>query len=927
MRSLIYIPACALLVISPLLTGVGGSKQHAMTAPGTSDALEATVDAAWSVLGPFPQQAREQHFLSPAFPFPAASLPPADEIGSNRTWPSALADGGEVGWGTVAMQEWEVDISYPDVRWKDIRSTGGWAALQHHSLLHTTVTIPPLIVPYQLELRLSQASFFCLLPRSVATPSTPHWHHANIYGLKHYPPTLLQIAASAEEQVYDLWVSADYEIRLFGDPLFSTGGDQPITHIGVDVALRAIRHGPEPLHAEDVTPEFVDGWAFGSAFGIGIRAGSVGVELDGVEVDGVSGPDIQFIIAYKSLDRKWSLAPLQTRIIPLRISQSGPIPAAVESIPFSISFSTPDRAHAYIVDVDIPIKHRRPWWTHKEHETLLSTYLLSGLPQAFVALPPLSPNPAGSVAAPVILGLHGAGVSLEFPFWPASVDRKEHNWAVFASGGTEWGSDWHGVSASDAWGTVASLRAFISTCKAGWQAFTPGDATVVIGHSNGGQGTWYLTSRFPDLVSASVPTSAWLTPPHYVPLTFSRSVHFVDSKLRGVLDAALMSDGNDLFLSNVQGVKNGVMAVHGGADENVPVWMTREAVGLARAWGADKVAYLEVPDKPHWWDDTFRSPRVSGFLSHVLAAPTFGPPAELPEKWTITAVNPAEMGTMFGWSIDELEQPGRLARLEVQRTWRDEDTVILDVKTTNVDSFTVGEVGHTTQLRINGGAVGALRRGVHRASEGSWKHMGLGPTVPMAPAAPISSIFVSSGPLTIVVPQSSEHAQLVGARLAHALFLYLRVDAEVITDAEVTPHDTTLKLLQGSKLSTENSIIIGGYENTLTRALLERKKSAFSFDSSHRLQLAGRTFAEPSTGVLFLHPHPGSDSAMALIMAGSDEAGLERALRALPLRTGVAVPQWLVVGEDADWMGMGGVDAAGWWTRSWGVSQEMSWFS
>ena len=46
-------------------------------------------------------------------------------------------------------------------------------------------------------------------------------------------------------------------------------------------------------------------------------------------------------------------------------------------------------------------------------------------------------------------------------------------------------------------------------------------------------------------------------------------------------------------------------------------------------------------------------------------------------------------------------------------------------------------------------------------------------------------------------------------------------------------------------------------------------------------------------------------------MFSESEAGLERALRLFPLRTGLAVPDWIVVGEGADSMGMGGVEAAG----------------
>ena len=42
-----------------------------------------------------------------------------------------------------------------------------------------------------------------------------------------------------------------------------------------------------------------------------------------------------------------------------------------------------------------------------------------------------------------------------------------------------------------------------------------------------------------------------------------------------------------------------------------------------------------------------------------------------------------------------------------------------------------------------------------------------------------------------------------------------------------------------------------------------------------------------------------------------DNSGIERAARLFPIRTGVAVPDWLLVGTEADDVGAGGVMGAG----------------
>lgn len=119
-----------------------------------------------------------------------------------------------------------------------------------------------------------------------------------------------------------------------------------------------------------------------------------------------------------------------------------------------------------------------------------------------------------------------------------------------------------------------------------------------MGHSNGGQGAWYLASRFPDrvlggktvvflvavpdsfissddsctgggvyqvaslytfnnvTVGSSLATSA--VPDSRVAV---RSAHFIDPALRAILETSLTPDNNDLFMSNIADIP--VLAVHG----------------------------------------------------------------------------------------------------------------------------------------------------------------------------------------------------------------------------------------------------------------------------------------------------------------------------------------------------------------------------
>jgi hypothetical protein len=64
-------------------------------------------------------------------------------------------------------------------------------------------------------------------------------------------------------------------------------------------------------------------------------------------------------------------------------------------------------------------------------------------------------------------------------------------------------------------------------------------------------------------------------------------------------------------------------------------------------------------------------------------------------------------------------------------------------------------------------------------------------------------------------------------------------------------------------------------------------------------------------GLLFLVKRTSNTANTALFLQSSDPGGLERVLRLFPIRTGVLVPDWLVVDERVDRIGAGGAEGAG----------------
>lgn len=69
----------------------------------------------------------------------------------------------------------------------------------------------------------------------------------------------------------------------------------------------------------------------------------------------------------------------------------------------------------------------------------------------------------------------------------------------------------------------------------------------------------------------------------------------------------------------------------------------------------------------------------------------------------------------------------------------------------------------------------------------------------------------------------------------------------------------------------------------------------------------------PPAALIYSLPHPNPPNRSFILTGSSCPEGIERAGRLLPVRTGTALPEWVVLGRRADRFaaGAGGVVAAG----------------
>jgi hypothetical protein len=157
-------------------------------------------------------------------------------------------------------------------------------------------------------------------------------------------------------------------------------------------------------------------------------------------------------------------------------------------------------------------------------------------------------------------------------------------------------------------------------------------------------------------------------------------------------------------------------------------------------------------------------------------------------------------------------------------------------------------------------------------------------------------------------------------RIAHTLHIYHRLDSTIIAE-------DALAESRSASWDSGNIVIIGRPSSKFVTHLLRQREGPVRIVDSV-VHVLHRKFNRPGqgialscsyisaeqggfTGIMFTYPHPSRKETLILIMLYCDFPGLERVARLFPFRTGVAAPDWVVIGERSDMFGAAGVDAAG----------------
>ncbi|KAJ3218634.1 hypothetical protein HDU67_004687 [Dinochytrium kinnereticum] len=601
------------------------------------------------------------------------------------------------------------------------------------------------------------------------------------------------------------------------------------------------------------------------------------------------------------------LGPGQVYPLPVEVHLDDKVP---EYIDLTLQMINLDSFETFNVSAGRFFLKRRKWG-----DAYKLTFIdYDGSVQYAMARPPkkacsLGPKPS----CPVVLALHGAGVEAASPFWTDAYRRQDYAWLLFPTGRTPWGFDWHGPS----YRNVEMALVYLSHMHG-----VPIDLqqSLAIDENR--------------IVYTAIPASGYLKIQFYTPYYMRVGDAYADPLFRGIMESSIAENDIDMYAANMAGVP--ILARTGGNDDNVPPLNTRRLVRLVNEWNRNptSVNISEVPGQGHWFEGVVNDDTLQNFLDKYINPENNPglPHPPLPEAFTLSTLNPASSGSKGSIRILQLEVPYRLASIRVHRDgnkwmlnttnvrrfgWAKDDRVKIDSWSIDGTDFPEPPKIGPSYLREDGEtewkvATDLLWISVERYSS------------TYGPASQILThqflIVIPSNPTVIDISVYRKAAQ----NLAASWYLFGRGGTQIIRDVDV----------RDGLSAKYHMIVLGGPKDNVFTKRREGEGGAImvQFLESGGVQIDRKKYEAPGTGIIFLAPSP-TRTLMGLYVAGTDELGLRRAVWTVPFRTGLMVPDYMVIGDEygdpatgwtagdgspfggAGTKGGGGIFAAGYWNN------------
>ena len=656
------------------------------------------------------------------------------------------------------------------------------------------------------------------------------------------------------------------------------------------------------------------------------------------------------------------VAPGQSRPVDLEFVQSAPAPnctagAAHQSLTVALQYRTPEvsaslaatavsEGNFLAAEVDLSLICAN--FSQDPYKFTFRDF--DGSVQFASLIPPS--GPCGDQPCSVLLATHGASVDAASPFWTKAYRRQRAAWVLLPTNKRGFGYDWQGAGLRNAQRSMEVAFALgrrvpgvPPSVDAGEWLSDPG-RVLYSGHSMGGHGCLLMSTHFPEGELASACTAGWIKSEMYPPQFLAPGFSLGDAHLNSVLLASIAEYDTDFYLPNMLGRSNGrsegvpMLVRMGAQDEDVPAF---NLLRIARLRGqleknASYVEVSEVPGKPHWWNGVVDDDRMQAFYDQHLYAEV-----PRPLEFSLRGVNPATLGSHGGLSLAQLEVPYRAASIHVSidaqtRRWavRTQNVRRLQFEPRLMRTFhPVSGVEVDGQWLDVGAAGDAVTTAFCRTravpgegctwqmdADGAWRSHERTPEQ----YGPAGAVF--EGPVTVVYGEAN-WTRAAAVHLANDLYSQGRYSVDVVA------HSDALDLLAPE--AATNLVVIGEQgTNSVLDALSLRWEagSLVGHDvAAGALRLGGGDYQGPGLGIQYLAPLPAraGSSRLALVVSGTDESGTRAACGLFMgyqgYKSGMMVPDFMVVDQTFAWAGTGGVRAAGFWTNEWRVSALNSYLS
>ncbi|EGG22604.1 hypothetical protein DFA_04734 [Cavenderia fasciculata] len=527
----------------------------------------------------------------------------------------------------------------------------------------------------------------------------------------------------------------------------------------------------------------------------------------------------------------------------------------------------------------------------------------------------------------VMIATHGAGVESSSQFWIDAIAQQKSLWILYPTGRTSWGYDWSSSSRINVFNShsylVSNLPGVPTQDKESY-AIDP-SKIFFVGHSMGGHGCWTLLSHFGDMALGGACAAGFVKLQFYVFMNTRPGFSYVDPVLQGLLMASISDEDNDLYSTNLVGIP--LMARYGQNDTNVNPWHSRRMARMTaeQSENATAVVISEIPNQGHWFNGILGDDYMQAFYNSIVGNGLNLPP--IPKTITITSTNPSSAGTRANIMILQTQIPSRVGRIQISQV-QEQNGLVWMLSTQNIRRFALKpdpvRANMPQFLMIDRQLFPVEYYPYHYTSPDKYgtlwnssDDMSWLDVERSAPTyGPMRQIFEK--PVTIVYGTNvtadlQQQFQWAAVHIANVWNTYGRGSPQIIADVDFTVVECSPSV---------NYILLGGpQENIVTT------KYEFNLPVQYGpgFSVGPVVYQEPDQGIAFLAPNE-CNQGLLLVVSGNSPQGFIKALRAVPMRSGVVAPDYMVVGSDWGWKGAGGIVATGFWDNTWQMSTDACYF-